>query len=145
MEHIRGLDPRPDVVLVTGDLVDAGRDDEYGRLRELLTPLPGPAFLIPAITTSATPCAQVEAVLCGHLHRPIQCRWADTIAMTAPSPAHQVALDLRQDDPGLGFTMEPPAILLHLWRPGPGLVSHTSYVGAFDGPHPFREGGQLIE
>ncbi len=33
---------------------------------------------------------QVERVICGHLHRSIQTRWAGTIAMTAPSTAHQV-------------------------------------------------------
>jgi 3',5'-cyclic-AMP phosphodiesterase len=60
----------------------------------------------------------VEGVICGHLHRPIHVRWAGTVATTAPSPAHQVALDLRERDPGLGFTMEPPAMLLHLWRSG---------------------------
>jgi 3',5'-cyclic-AMP phosphodiesterase len=31
-------------------------------------------------------------VICGHLHRPIHVRFAGTIASTAPSCAHQVAL-----------------------------------------------------
>ena len=35
--------------------------------------------------------------------------------------------------------MEPPAIALHQWRPGTGLVTHVSYVGDFDGPQPFRK------
>jgi 3',5'-cyclic-AMP phosphodiesterase len=87
---------------------------------------------------------QVEAVLCGHLHRPIQARWCGTLASTAPSTAHQVALDL-----GAGgraaFAMEPPAFLLHLWSPDRGLVSHTSYVGDFAGPYPFHDSGNLIE
>lgn len=87
---------------------------------------------------------QVEGVLCGHLHRPIHVRWAGTVATTAPSPAHQVMLDLREDAPS-AFTLEPPACLLHLWRPGVGLVSHLSYIGSFAGPYPFYEDGRLID
>ena len=239
--HLLAMAPRPDVVLATGDLVDAGRADEYRRLRHLLAPLPMPVFLIPGnhddreALAAAFPehdyfpkdgrflqyvvegyplrligldtlvpgengglmCEerlgwldarlgeapgrptvlfmhhppfatgirhmdeqglegaermrevvrrhpQVERVLCGHLHRPIQLRWAGTVASTAPSTAHQVVLDLREDAPGV-FALEPPACQLHLWRPGTGLISHTSYIGAYPGPYPFREHGQLID
>ncbi len=38
---------QPDAVILTGDLVDYGRPDEYGLLRELLSPLPMPLFLMP--------------------------------------------------------------------------------------------------
>lgn len=79
---------------------------------------------------------QVERVLCGHLHRPIQFRFAGTIAQTCPSPAHQVALNLSPDAPSR-FRMEPPAFMLHAWREGFGLVSHTAYIGDFAGPYPF--------
>jgi 3',5'-cyclic AMP phosphodiesterase CpdA len=81
---------------------------------------------------------QVERILCGHLHRPIQVRWAGTLASTSPSPAHQVVLDLRDDAPSR-FVMEPPAYQLHQWQRDAGLVSHTAYVGKFDGPYPFYE------
>jgi hypothetical protein len=87
---------------------------------------------------------QVVCIACGHLHRPIQVRWNGTVAMTAPSPAHQVALDLRPDGPS-AFVMEPPACLIHVWRPDTGLITHTSFIGDFDGPYPFSEGGRLIE
>ena len=40
---------------------------------------------------------QVERLMCGHLHRPIEARFAGTIAATVPGPAHQVALDLAPD------------------------------------------------
>ena len=40
--HILKLDPRPDIVLATGDLVDGGTTEEYAFLRELLAPLPMP-------------------------------------------------------------------------------------------------------
>jgi Icc protein len=73
---------------------------------------------------------QVERVVCGHLHRSIQSRWAGTVASTAPSTAHQIALDVREDA-ALGWTLEPPGYALHLWRPDVGLVSHVAAVGEF--------------
>ena len=84
---------------------------------------------------------QLERVVCGHLHRPIQARVGGTLASTAPSTAHQVALDLGDGNP-LMFTMEPPACQLHVWRPDTGLVSHTSYIGDFDGPYLFANGSK---
>lgn len=78
---------------------------------------------------------QVERVLCGHHHRPVQTRFAGTIAQIAPSVAHQVALDLTPDDPG-SMVMEPPAFLLHLWHDGV-LVTHQAYVERAPGPFPF--------
>ena len=235
------MTPRPDVVLATGDLVDAGRPDEYRHLRELLAPLPMPVYLIPgnhddrenlaaefvdhdylprtgrflqyaierwpvrligldtlvpgengglmceerlawlaarlgeapdrptvvfmhhppfitgiqhmdaqglegaeALGEVVQRHPQVERVLCGHVHRPIQVRWHGTVASIAPSTAHQVILDLRDDGPS-AFAMEPAACQIHVWRPGTGLISHTSYIGEFAGPYPFYDGGKLID
>ncbi len=45
--HLNGLDPRPDLVLLTGDLVDLGRPEEYALLREILAPLRMPLYAIP--------------------------------------------------------------------------------------------------
>jgi 3',5'-cyclic AMP phosphodiesterase CpdA len=236
VEHLLRLEPQPDVVLATGDLVDAGSAEEYARLRALLAPLPMPVYLIPGNHDARDALArafpdhgylprggrflqyvvedhpvrligldtlvpgqtggllceerlgwlaarlaeapdrptvifmhhppfvtgiahmdayglarasefadvvrrhpQVERVVCGHLHRPIQARVGGTLASTAPSTAHQVVLDLEDGNP-LMFTMEPPACHLHVWRPGAGLVSHTSYIGDFDGPYRFSDG-----
>lgn len=72
----------------------------------------------------------VERVVCGHLHRSIQSRWAGTVASTAPSTAHQIFLDVREDA-ALGWTLEPPGYALHLWRSDVGLVSHVATVGEF--------------
>ena len=231
--HVNALDPRPDVVLATGDLVDGGKVEEYALLRQLLAPLAMPVHLIPGnhdardemrevfadhaylprdgflhYTIDGLPvrlialdtlvpgkghgelCADrldwlearlgesdaptilfmhhppfdcgieffdghglmqggprlaelvrrhgnVERVMCGHVHRPIQVRWAGTMASIAPSTAHQATLDLREGAP-LSMKMEPPGIALHLWRPGTGLVTHVSYIGTYDGPRPFR-------
>jgi Icc protein len=44
---ILGLRARPDCVVLTGDLTDHGRPEEYVRLRELLAPLPMPVHPIP--------------------------------------------------------------------------------------------------
>lgn len=234
------LPQRPDAVIATGDLVDLGRPDEYGLLREILTPLaPIPLYLMPgnhderAALRAAFPdhgylrqwepfvqyaiddhplrlvaldtvipgqgggelCAarlawldrtlaasdrptvvalhhppfatgighmdrislanaagleqvlrrhpHVERVIAGHLHRPIACRFGGTVASVCPSPAHQVALDLSTEAPD-HFVMEPPAFQLHV-QTDSGLVTHTAYIGAFDGPYPFREDGRLID
>lgn len=47
VDALGALDPAPDVILATGDLVDAGSDDEYHLLREILTSLASPVFVIP--------------------------------------------------------------------------------------------------
>jgi 3',5'-cyclic-AMP phosphodiesterase len=44
---VNALLPRPDIAVVTGDLVDHGMADEYERLRALLAPLATPVFVIP--------------------------------------------------------------------------------------------------
>jgi Icc protein len=81
---------------------------------------------------------QVEAVLCGHVHRPIEARFAGTVARIAPSCAHQIALDVRDGAP-LKYVMEPPGYRLHAYTPETGVVSHVAYVGKYPGPYLFRE------
>jgi 3',5'-cyclic AMP phosphodiesterase CpdA len=216
------LDPQPDIVLATGDLVERGSAVEYGLLREILAPLKAPLLVVPgnhdaratlkaafptaggdrvaeggffhyavddypvrlvAVDTSepkkpwGTFCEEraawldatlaaggakptlifqhhppfatgighmdkmglrdegrlaaivkrypnVERVVCGHVHRAIQARFAGTIASVCPSTAHQIALDLREASAG-GFTFEPPGLQLHRWTAEGGIVSHT--------------------
>ena len=45
--HLATLEPAPDVILATGDLVSDGRPAEYAILRGLLAPLGPPVYLIP--------------------------------------------------------------------------------------------------
>jgi len=33
--------------------------------------------------------------------------------------------------------IEPPGFLLHHWKPGTGLLTHSIPIGAFPGPLPF--------
>jgi 3',5'-cyclic AMP phosphodiesterase CpdA len=80
---------------------------------------------------------QVQAILCGHVHRPIHVRFGGTVASSAPSAAHQIPVDLDTEAPSR-FVMEPPAYRLHAYTPESGLASHIAYVGEFSGPHPFR-------
>lgn len=47
IEHIRRMKPAPDVLLATGDLVRDGTAREYETLRELLSRLAMPVYLIP--------------------------------------------------------------------------------------------------
>ncbi len=47
VDHINGLAPAPDAVIVTGDIADGGRLDSYHLARELLAPLEMPVFMIP--------------------------------------------------------------------------------------------------
>ncbi|NMG37663.1 phosphodiesterase [Chelativorans sp. ZYF759] len=237
VEELNLLDPRPDVVLFTGDLGDKGTPEEYVFIRELLAALEIPLFVIPGNhdnraamlaafgdvpyldgadeffhyavddhpvrlvgldtvnpsefgagemcgarldwldrTLGAQPdrptvifmhhppfdtgivhmdrikCAngkafaeivarhpQVERVLCGHVHRPVQIRLGGTIAQIAPSIAHQVPLDLRPDGPP-AFVFEPAAFMLHHWQADRGIVSHMHYIGDFGSPISFSTG-----
>ena len=227
VDFLNRLDPQPDAVLVTGDLVDGGTLLDYEHLRELVAPLRAPLWLLPgnhddrpalratfpalagldgsgpvdfvidgpfrvaALDSSvpgepgghvepdqlawldttlrsapATPTIvalhhppfatgiehmdamaldvdstaglaavvdrhpQVERVQCGHLHRTIVHRWHGTIAATAPSVAHAVALDLRHDAVP-AWCLEPPGFLLHHWSETTGLVTHLQPIGDY--------------
>ncbi len=45
--HLKGLKQKPEALIITGDLVDFGKDEEYAYLQELLAPLTMPIYLIP--------------------------------------------------------------------------------------------------
>lgn len=86
----------------------------------------------------------VERVICGHLHRAIDVRFAGTIASTSPAPAHQVVLDLHPEAASQ-WNLEPGGFRIHAWTAHTGIVSHTRPVGRFEGPYPFHMGGALID
>jgi 3',5'-cyclic-AMP phosphodiesterase len=221
--HLNRMVPTPTLVLLTGDLVNDGRPEQYEHLAELLEPLSAPLHLMPGnhdrtdllqgafpdlvhdrqgradgvvegpvrlvtldssrypepggtldlgqlawldevlgaepmaptvvalhhppfatgiafmdamgLTVDATiglgeviaRHRQVERVLCGHLHRCIVRRFAGTIAMTAPSTAHALHLDLTDGTPA--WNHEPPGLLLHRWDAEEGLVTHLESIG----------------
>lgn len=231
VEKLRALDPAPDVLLVSGDLVESGLSEEYEFLRGLLAPLTMPIYVIPgnhdereamrrsfsdhlylpqqgfmhyviedypvrligldtviARKTEGEICAerlawldtvlqqaparptlifmhhppfatgiahmdawgfrhpedlatvihqnpQVERIICGHVHRTIQSRFARTLALTCPSTAHQIDFDLKPESP-VAFIMEPPGLMLHIWN-GKAMATHTLYTEEYDGPYPY--------
>ncbi|RQP21749.1 phosphodiesterase [Albitalea terrae] len=78
----------------------------------------------------------VEIVLCGHVHRSMLRRWANTVVCTCPSTVTEIDLQLRptaQPSSHVG----PRGCMLHLWDEHIGMVSHTSQIGAFAGPYAF--------
>ena len=231
--HLGALDPLPDLVLLSGDLVDKGEAAEYAYLRKLLAGLPAPVLVIPGnhddrenfrrafcdhaylpisgpmhyivgghgvvrivavdvtvpglhhgnvdedamlwldgalaaeprrptiIMMHQPPFASgvpyldayhcrngerlasvvsrhpsVERIVCGHVHRFMQLRFGGTMLCTSPSTATAIALQLGPDAKPASH-VEPPACLLHHWRPEVGLVTHLSPIGTFPGPYPF--------
>jgi 3',5'-cyclic AMP phosphodiesterase CpdA len=80
--------------------------------------------------------SNIEAVLCGHVHRSMTRRWAGTVVAACPSTTTEIALQLNPEAEPQSY-MGPPACLLHLWNQVHGLVSHTSYIGKYPGPYPF--------
>lgn len=47
VRRINAMDPRPDLVLVSGDLTDFGRPAEYAHLKQMLDPLAMPYYVMP--------------------------------------------------------------------------------------------------
>lgn len=86
----------------------------------------------------------VERIICGHLHRSIHVRFGSTVASTAPSPAHQVCLDL-SPSAASAWVLEPPGFVLHALPADGRMVSHVVASGQYDGPFPFHDGDALID
>ena len=45
--RLLSVEPRPDCVVITGDLADTGHPDEYATLRDILRKCPVPVHLLP--------------------------------------------------------------------------------------------------
>ncbi len=82
------------------------------------------------------PHAHVERIICGHVHRPVVATFAGKVMTLAPSVAHQLELDLKEDAAAM-FNFEPAAFFLHYYQPQFGTVTHTAYVENHPGPFPF--------
>ena len=233
IRHLNGLDPRPDLVLLSGDVVDEGHAAEYAMARALLDALALPLYVIPGnhdrwpefrhafgdhaylpaegpfhyviedrgpvriialdvtvpglhhgdldppsvawlrrvlarekprptiVMMHQPPFAcgvpyldlylcrngarlaevvddfpAVERIVCGHVHRHMQLRFAGTVLCTAPSTTTTIDLRLKPDAQPAS-THAPAACLLHHWRPETGLITHLSMIGTYPGPYPF--------
>ena len=77
----------------------------------------------------------IERILCGHVHRHMQMRFAGTLLCTGPSTATAIALRPWQGAEPASF-LEPPGFLLHHWTLN-GVITHHIPIGAFPGPYPF--------
>ncbi|CAM3437166.1 phosphodiesterase [Pseudomonas floridensis] len=87
---------------------------------------------------------QVERLLCGHLHRPMQRRFGGSLTCVCPGTSHQIVLDLDDNAPA-HFNLEPAGYLLHRWHPEQGLVTHNAVFGEYEGPYPFYDANGLID
>ncbi len=231
--HLDSLSPQPDLVLITGDIVDEGTPEEYELARELLSGIRQPLLVIPGnhdereafrmafsdlgfiaktgplhfvaddlgpvrviglditvptlhhgdfdeeaaawlegallaepdhptiVMMHQPPFASgipyvdeywcrngerlaaliarypnVERIACGHVHRFMQLRFGGPLLCTAPSTATAIALRLEPDAEPASY-IEPPAFLLHHWKPDTGLVTHLLPIGKFPGPFDF--------
>jgi len=236
VEHLNRMQPRPDVVLATGDLADVGTPDVYRKMRRMLDRIELPVYVIPGnhddrdmlrtafvdlgylptdgpflqytiedyplrligLDTVETGgdggemCAQrlewldarlgeqparptlifmhhqpkltrmgyrdhhafrgakemetivrrhpqIEWIVCGHLHRPIQMRWGGTTVSVAPSSAFQRTLTLDNAMPK-AYVDEPTGLNVYLWEPQAGIICHTSLIGDFGTPYPMLDG-----
>jgi len=79
----------------------------------------------------------IEAVVCGHIHRPAHSRWHGTVVSTAPSMGMQEVLDLNLETEA--FVLEAPAYQLHYWTSEQTLITHTEYLHDCSGPYLFKE------
>ncbi|CRM75035.1 3',5'-cyclic adenosine monophosphate phosphodiesterase CpdA [Pseudomonas sp. 24 E 13] len=242
VDHLNASQPRPDIVVISGDLVDFGRADEYAVLHPELARLHMPFYLVPGNHDARGPLLdafgdhaylplsaegpldwvvdthplrligldstipgshggqlldsqlhwldeqlalrpqaptllilhhppfisgighmdrepfinaaalervvarhpQVERLLCGHLHRPMQRRFGASLSCVCPGTSHQIVLDL-QDAAPAHFNLEPPGYLLHRWDAQQGLISHNGVFGDYPGPYPFYDAHGLID
>ena len=242
VDHLNASYPRPDIVVISGDLVDFGRADEYAVLHPELARLQMPCYLVPGNhdnrqhlldafgdhrylpasadgpldwvvddypvrligLDSTIPDAhggqlldsqlqwldqqlalqphvptllilhhppfisgighmdrepfrnaaalekviarppQVERLLCGHLHRPMQRRFGGSVSCVCPGTSHQIVLDLQEAAPA-HFNLEPAGYLLHRWDEQQGLISHNGVFGDYPGPYPFYDAHGLID
>lgn len=242
VDHLNASHPRPDIVVVSGDLVDFGRADEYAVLHPELARLHMPCYLVPGNHDTRGPLLeafadhrylpasadgpldwvvddhplrligldstipgshggqlldsqlqwldeqlslrpgaptllilhhppfisgighmdrepfinaaaleqvvarhpQVERLLCGHLHRPMQRRFGGSLSCVCPGTSHQIVLDLQEAAPA-HFNLEPAGYLLHRWEAQHGLISHNGVFGDYPGPYPFYDAQGLID
>lgn len=235
IEHLNQFVPKPDIVLITGDITDDGTPQQYAHADKLLSALEIPYFIIPGnhdntsnlwaqfsgercpqmqegsinytienfpvrlIGLDSTipgagggelcekrlswldqqltkkpdqptlifmhhppvPCSvqetdldgfigaeklgnildnytNIERLICGHIHMPINTKWHGTIVSTAPSTGMRLRLDLTMQKEG-GFFLDRPAYQIHHWTPQRNLVTHTIFVHDKKEPYPFEE------
>lgn len=69
----------------------------------------------------------VERIISGHVHRPVQARCGGTLGSICPSTAHQILLTFDENQPD-AWVAEPAAFQVHLWHDRVGLITHTVMI-----------------
>jgi 3',5'-cyclic AMP phosphodiesterase CpdA len=80
--------------------------------------------------------ANVERVICGHLHRTMHVRWRGTTVSVAPSTVDQIHLAFREQTQPASIA-EPMGYQLHYWDDDDRLITHMVPVGNFASPIPY--------
>ena len=80
----------------------------------------------------------VEKIICGHIHLPINTRWCGTVISSSPSNGMKLVLDLTLKHESM-FLLEHPAYQLHYWTQEKNLITHTVIVKHYEGPYLFTD------
>ncbi len=101
-----------------------------------MDPAPGEAWIDNFGRAIAGHEDRIQAIHCGHLHRPLSTRFQGVPLNVTPSVAPLVSLDLREISPDKAdnralITTEPPVYALHRWD-GSDLVTHYETVSGWD-------------
>jgi 3',5'-cyclic AMP phosphodiesterase CpdA len=81
----------------------------------------------PAMAALTARHPQIEAIICGHIHRSLHTKWCGTVACTSASTSFQYPLDV-SPSAAMEPLDEPPTGRLYVWDQRTGLVAHTFYV-----------------
>jgi Icc protein len=89
--QLNGLDEPPDIVIVSGDLVDTGAAEEYAHLLQLLAPLKWPIALIPGNHDARGPMRQAfpnqaYAEPSGALNQKLEIKGLDVVLLDSSVP-----------------------------------------------------------
>lgn len=142
VDRLNALQPRPDALVITGDLVDFGTPEEYATLREVLAELAMPFFVIPGNHDDR---AALRAAFADHPYLPAQgtldwqqdCGPLRLIGLDTHIPGeHGGRLDARQlawlDDQLAQAPEQPTLVLLH-HPPFPVGIGHMDRIGLAGG------------
>lgn len=97
LDAVLALDPRPDLVLITGDLTDNGLPTEYENLKRMLSRLPMPVWLIPGNHDRRENLKSMLADFPGLSQHPQFAQWATDLG-----PVRMIGLDTVVPGSGAG-------------------------------------------
>lgn len=136
--EIQRLDPQPDLIVLTGDLVDLGRPEEYAHLQGILAPLKQPLYVVPGNHDARDPMRQAFAAgrylpESGFLHYavedwPLRIIGLDTI-IPGQGGGELCAERLAWLDRTLADKPDTPSLILMHHPPFPTGIGHMDKIG----------------